>query len=305
MKAVRLHEYGGPEKLLFEQDVPEPVLNDDGVLIQAWATSVNPIDWKIRSGARQNDFPLQMPAILGMDISGVVISVGRQVRSFVPGDRVAGMASATYAERVAAPGAVLAHVPDGVDLIDAAALPLVALTADQLVRLCTAAQPGQTILVTGALGGVGRAAVHVARKLGARVIAGVRARQLAEARELNVAEVVALDDDAAIAALPKVDGVADTVGGESAARLLSRVKEGGRFGYASVLPEDAQQRNPAVTIVRVYARPDASKVREFCDDVRDGIFSLPIGRRMPLREAAAAHELAQAGGAGKIVLTSR
>ncbi|MET0282749.1 MAG: NADP-dependent oxidoreductase [Steroidobacteraceae bacterium] len=305
MSAVQLHEYGGPEKLIFERDVAPPALRDDAVLVEAWATSVNPIDWKIRSGARQNDFPLQLPAILGRDVSGVVRAVGRNIRAFLPGDRVLAMTNATYAELVAVDGAILTHVPEGIDLLDAAALPLVVLTGDQLVRLCTGAQPGQTILVSGALGSVGRAAVHVAGKLGAQVIAGVRKEQLGQARELATAGVLAIDDAAAIAALPAVDAVADTVGGETAARLFERVKDGGRFGYASVLPEGVAQRNPTVRITRVFTHADASKLREFCDDVRDGRFVLPISRRMQLRDAAAAHVLAQAGGAGKILLVCR
>ncbi len=301
MKAVRLHEYGGPEVLKYEEDVPEPTMGDDAVLVEAWATSVNPIDWKVRSGARQKDFPLKLPAILGKDVSGVVRAVGRNIRTFKPGERVLAYVDATYAELVVVEGSALTHLPDGLDLVDSAAIPLVVLTADQLVRLCTKVKKDQTILVSGALGGVGRAAVHTARKLGANVIAGVRGRQLAEAKALGV-DTVAIDDDAAIAGLPLLDGVADTVGGETAAKLFGRVRDGGHFGYASVIPEGLAQRNPSVTITRVFAKPDASKVREFADDVRDGKFVLPIGRRMPLREAAEAQRLAQAGGTGKIVL---
>jgi NADPH:quinone reductase-like Zn-dependent oxidoreductase len=263
---------------------------------------VNPIDWKIRSGARQKDFPMTLPAILGKDLSGLVRAVGSNIRHFKPGDRVLGMADATYAQFVSVPGDVLTHLPDGLDLIDAAAIPLVSLTGDQLVRLATRAVSGQTILVSGALGCVGRASVHIAKKLGARVIAGVRGRQLAEAAKLGVADVLAIDDDAAIEALEAVDGVADTVGGETAAKLFGRVKSGGRFGYASVFPADASARNPTVEVTRVFARPDASKIREFADDIRDGKFSLPIRQRLPLRDAATAHQLMQSGGAGKIVL---
>jgi NADPH:quinone reductase-like Zn-dependent oxidoreductase len=305
MKAVLLHEYGGPENLRYEEGVPEPACGDSAVLVEAWATSVNPIDWKVRSGARQRDFPLQLPAILGRDVSGVVRAVGREVRTFKPGDRVLAMTVATYAELVAVEESVLTHLPDGVDLVDAAALPLIALTGDQLVREATRVQRGQTILVSGALGAVGRAAVHAASKLGAKVIAGVRARQLSEARVPGVSATVAIDEDSAIAALPMVDGVADTVGGETAGKLLGRVKEGGNFGYVSVLPEGAASLHPGVSISRVFARPDPSKVREFADDIRDGKFQLPIGRRMPLREAAEAHRLGQAGGAGKIILVCR
>jgi NADPH:quinone reductase-like Zn-dependent oxidoreductase len=304
MKAVRLYEYGGPENLKLEIDVPEPMLTADSVLIAAAAASVNPIDWKIRSGARQKDFPLTMPAILGYDVSGVVRAVGSNIRTFKSGDRVLAFAAATYAEFVVVEGALLTHLPEGLDLVDAAAIPLVVLTGEQLVKLATRVQNGQTILVSGALGGVGRAAVHSAKKLGAHVIAGVRARQLPEARALGVTDIVAIDDDNAIAQLALVDGVADTVGGETAAKLFSKVKNGGNFGYASVLPEGVPATNPTVKVTRVFARPDASKVREFADDIRDGKFVLPIGQRLPLQDAAKAHALAQKGGSGKIVLVT-
>ncbi len=302
MKAVRLYEYGGPENLKFEVDVPEPTLSADSVLVASAAASVNPIDWKIRSGARRKDFPLTLPAILGKDVSGVVRAVGGNIRTFKPGDRVLAVANATYAELVVVEGSILTHLPDGVDLVDAAAIPLVVLTGDQLVKLAARAQYGQTLLVSGALGSVGRAAVHSAKKLGVHVIAGVRARQLQEAKALGVSDTVAIDDDTAIAQLALVDGVADTVGGATAAKLFSRVKNGGNFGYASVLPDGVSATNPTVKITRVFAAPDASKVREFADDIRDGTFVLPISRRLPLREAGYAHELMQKGGAGKIVL---
>ena len=301
MKAIRLHQYGGPENLRYDEDVSEPDCAADQVLVDVWATSVNPIDWKVRSGARQKDFPMALPGILGKDVSGVVRAVGADIRTFRVGDRVLGMADATYAERTAVKGTDLAHLPHGVDAVDAAALPLVALTGDQLVREITKVQPGQTVLVSGALGSVGRTAVHVAKKLGARVIAGVRARQLDEAAALGAAGTVALDDEAALRRLGPVDGVVDTVGGDVAARLFELIRDGGRFGYASVLPADVPARYPGVTVGRVFARPDAATVRAFADDVRDGRFHLPIARRLPLREAAEAHALAERGGAGKIV----
>jgi NADPH:quinone reductase-like Zn-dependent oxidoreductase len=305
MKAVRLYEYGGPENLKVEDDVPEPTLTVDSVLVAAAAASVNPIDWKIRSGARQKDFPLTMPAILGCDVSGVVRAVGSNIRSFKPGDHVVAFAAATYAEFVVVEGAILTHLPDGLDLVDAAAIPLVVLTGDQLVKLATRVEPGQTIIVSGALGSVGRAAAYSAKKLGAHVIAGVRARQLPEAEALGVSDTLAIDDDRAMAQLALVDGVADTVGGETAAKLFSKVKNGGNFGYASVLPDGVPATNPTVKVTRVFARPDASKVREFADDIRDGKFALPVSQRLPLQEAAKAHALAQKGGSGKIVLVIR
>jgi NADPH:quinone reductase-like Zn-dependent oxidoreductase len=302
MKAVVLHEYGGPEKLKLEDHVADPQVSGDTVLIATAAASVNPIDWKVRSGARQKDFPLSFPAILGRDVSGIVQAVGANVKHFKPGDRVLALSNKTYAELVAVADSDLTHLPDGLDLADAAAIPLIALTGEQLVRLATKVQKGQTVVVTGALGSVGRAAVHAAKKMGAQVIAGVRKKSLQDAESLGVAGVLAIDDDHAIASLGLVDAIADTVGGEVASKLFKKIKPGGSFGYASVAPEGMAALNPTVSITRVFAKPDPSKVREFADDVRDGKFVLPIGRRLPLSSAAEAHVLGEKGGVGKIVL---
>ena len=302
MRAVVLHEYGGPENLKFEDNVAEPQVSGNTVLIVAAAASVNPIDWKLRSGAMQKMVPLTFPAILGRDISGIVRAVGANVKHFKVGDRVLALSNKTYAELVAVDDSDVTHLPDGVDLTDAAAIPLISLTGDQLVRIATNVQKGQVVLITGALGSVGRAAVHTAKKIGAQVIAGVRGKELDAARSLGVSDVLAIDDDQAIEKFRLVDAVADTVGGDVAAKLLAKVKPGGSFGYTTMLPESAAAKNPTVKATRVGARPDPSKVREFADDVRDGKFILPIGRRMPLRDAAEAHVLGEKGGVGKIIL---
>lgn len=302
MKAVVLHEYGGPEELKFEDNVPDPQVSGDTVLIASAAASVNPIDWKVRSGMRKKDFPLSFPAILGRDVSGVVQAVGTNVKHFRPGDRVLAFTNSTYAELVAVDDSIVTHLPDGVDLVDAAAIPLIALTGDQLVRRAAKIQKGQTVLITGALGCVGRAAVHTAKKIGAQVIAGVRKTQLEKVSSLGTAGAVAMDDQDAIAKMGFVDAIADTVGGEVAARLIVKVKEGGTFGYASILQEGTSALNPTVTVTRVFGQSDPSKVREFADDIRDGRFDLPIGRRLPLRDASEAHRLGEKGGIGKIIL---
>jgi NADPH:quinone reductase-like Zn-dependent oxidoreductase len=230
--------------------------------------------------------------------------VGANVEHFKAGDRVLAMSNATYAELVAVHDSDMTHLPDGVDLANAPAIPLIALAGDQLLRLATNVKKGHVVLITGVLGSVGRAAVHMAKKVGAQVIAGVRGKELDDARSLGVSDVLAIDDDQAIEKSPLVDAIADTVGGEVAAKLIVKVKQSGSFGYASVLPESAAAQNPMVTITHVFTQPDPSKVREFADDVRDGKFVLPIGRRMPLSDAAEAHELAERGGIGKILLLS-
>jgi NADPH:quinone reductase-like Zn-dependent oxidoreductase len=144
--------------------------------------------------------------------------------------------------------------------------------------------------------------VHTAKKIGAQVIAGVRGKELDDARSLGVSGVLAMDDDEAIEKSRFMDAIADTVGGDIATKLIVRIKHGGSFGYITVLPENAAGQNPAVKIKRVFAQIDPSKVRQFADDVRDGKFVLPTGCRMPLHDAAEAHGLGKKGGIGKILL---
>src|ERR1700724_864173 len=263
MRAVVLHEYGGPEKLKFEDNVPEPHVSGGTVLIAAAAASVNPIDWKVRSGMRQKDVPLSFPTILGRDVRGVVRGVGANVKHFKAGDRVLALSNATYADLVAVDDSDVTHMPDGVDLANAAAIPLIALTGDQLVRVATNVKKGQVVLITGALGSVGRAAVHAAKKVGAQVIAGVRGKEVDDAGSLGVSDVLAIDDDKAIENFRLVDAIVDTVGGDVAAKLIAKVKQSGSFGCTAVLPESTGGNDPRVKITRVRAQPDPSKVREF------------------------------------------
>jgi NADPH:quinone reductase-like Zn-dependent oxidoreductase len=177
-------------------------------------------------------------------VSGVVRAVGANVKHFKAGDRVLAMSNATYAELVAVHDSDMTHLPDGVDLANAPAIPLIALTGDQLLRLATNVKKGHVVLITGVLGSVGRAAVHMAKKVGAQVIAGVRGKELDDARSLCVFDVLAIDDDKAIKKFPLVDAIADAVRGEVAAKLIARVKRSGFLGYTSVLPESAAVENP-------------------------------------------------------------
>lgn len=300
MKAVRLYEYGPAKNLKYEENVPDPEIADDEVLITAAAASINPVDWKMRSGAAKERFPVTFPGILGMDVSGLVRAVGSNVRGVNVGERVMAMTPGTYAELVVVKAGALTHVPDGVSITDAAAIPLVALTGDQLIREACGLQPGQSVLVTGALGSVGRAAVHAAKKLGARVIAGVRKSSLDAAKELGV-DLVALDDKDALEKLGKVDAIADTLGDKATTPLLNHIREGGVCGTVVTPPPDTSL-HPELRLVRMRAHPDPSKVREFADDYRDGKFILPIARRFALEEADEAQTFAEEGGAGGKVL---
>jgi NADPH:quinone reductase-like Zn-dependent oxidoreductase len=300
MKAVVLHEYGGPDKLKYE-DVPDPVAGEGQVLVRVAATSVNPIDYKMRSGAVKDFFPLELPAILGRDISGIVRELGPGVSGFKPGDKVMALGWKAYAELTVVAAKDVAFVPDKLDLVKAGALPLVTLTGEQLITRGTKIQAGQTVLVTGAVGGVGRSAVWTAKKAGAKVIAGVRKSQLKEAATLGADQVLALDDAAAIDKLGFIDAVADTVGGETAQKLLGKVKQGGVFASVVGPPANAGM-HPTVRIEPIQSKPDAAMLRVMAEDVAAGRLVIPIDRMLPLADAAKAHAAAEKGANGKILL---
>jgi NADPH:quinone reductase-like Zn-dependent oxidoreductase len=300
MKAVVLHEYGGPDKLKYE-DFADPVAADDQVLVRVASTSVNPIDYKFRSGAMKQIYPLEFPAILGRDIAGVVRSVGKKVSGVAPGDKVMAIGNHAYAELAAVVASDVAQVPEKLDLIEAAALPLVMTTGEQLISRGTKIQSGQTVLVSGAVGMVGRSAVWTAKQAGAKVIAGVRKSQVRQAEAMGADQVVALDDDAALAKVGFVDAVADTVGGETAQRLLGKVKQGGVFATVLAPPANAGM-HPTVKIEAVQVRPDPRMLRTMAEAVVAGRLEIPIDRMVPLAEAGNAQAAAEKGSDGKILL---
>jgi len=299
MKAIVVHEYGGPEVLRFEE-YPDPVPGRGEVLVRVAAASVNPIDYKRRAGLTQDFYPMEFPSLIGVDMSGTVVKVGPGVEDFSDGNRVFAMADNTYAELCVVKAEVLADIPEGLDLVEAAALPLVTTTGNQLAA-ATGVKAGQTVMVMGALGNVGRSTVFTAKQLGATVIAGVLKKQMEAAKAIGADQLVATDDDNAIANLSSVDAVADTVGGKTAEKLIARVKPGGVFASVVGGPPNAA-KYPGVKIVPVFSHFERSTLQFMAEAVRDGKLIIPIGPRMPLSDAAKAQAMAEKGGIGKILL---
>jgi len=301
MKAIVVHKYGGPEVLKFE-DYPDPVPGPGEVLVRVAAASVNPIDYKRRAGLTKDFYPLQFPGLIGVDVAGTAAKIGPGVEGFSVGDQVFAMADNTYAELCVVKAAVLAKVPKGLDLIQAAALPLVTTTGNQLL-LATGVTAGQTVLVVGAVGNVGRSAVFTAKQCGATVIAGVLKKQMDEAKAVGADRVVPTDDDAAIANLRQLDAVADAVGGRTAEKLIAKVKPGGVYASVVELPQNAA-KYPSVKVVHVFSKFDRKTLEFMAEAVRDGKLIIPIGQKRPLREAAEAQAAAEKGGIGKILLVA-
>ena len=299
MKAIVVHQYGGPEVLKFEE-YPDPVPGQGEVLVRVAAASVNPIDYKRRAGLTKDFYPIKFPGLIGVDVAGTVVKVGPGVEGFSVGDQVFAMADNTYAELCVMNAAVLAKVPEGLDLIQAAALPLVTVTGNQL-SAATGIKAGQTVMVVGAVGNVGRSAVFTAKERGATVIAGVLKRQMDEAKTVGADQAVATDDDTAIANLPPLDAVADAVGGRTAEKLIAKVNPGGVFASVAGTPQNAAQY-PSVKVVFVFSKFDRKTLEFMAEAVRDGKLVIPISRKMPLSAAAEAHAAAEKGGIGKILL---
>ena len=300
LKAVILHKYGGPDELKWEE-VADPVAGAGEVLVRVSSSSVNPVDYKMRSGEAKGRFPVEFPGIIGRDVAGVVRAVGEGVAGFEPGDKVFALANHTYAELCVVKAADLAQVPDGLDVVEAGALPLVVQTGEQLIRLGTKIEAGQTVLVTGAAGAVGRTAVWVAKKMGARVIAGVKKSQLEEAKTLGADEVIALDDESAMKALGFVDAVADAVGGKTAEMLLGKVKQGGVFASVLGPPENAGL-HATIHVEAVRAVPDPARLVELAADVAGKKLIIPIDRMIPMEKAGEGQAAAEKGGIGKVLL---
>jgi NADPH:quinone reductase-like Zn-dependent oxidoreductase len=299
MKVVQMHGYGGVDQLRYEE-VPVPIPGPNEVLVKLAATSVNPIDWKIRRGDWKATTALQFPVVLGQDIAGEISAVAAGASEFQAGQKVMALGDRAYAEFVTVPSAVLALVPDGLDIEQAGALPLVVSTGAELMDRI-APQRGDTVLVTGALGWVGRTAVYVALERGARVIVGVRARQKQQAQALKAAQIVALDSDDEIGALPELDAIADTLNGEVIGFLLPKLKRGGVLGSVLGKPKAAEGKDIRIEAFKV--QPNAMRLARMAEAVRYGKLAIPIARKFKLSEAAAAQQLAEAGHVdGKVVL---
>ena len=266
------------------------------------AASVNPIDCKRRAGLTKDFYPMTFPGLIGVDVAGTVAKIGPGVEGFSVGDQVFAMADNTYAELCVINAAILAKIPKGLDLIQAAALPLATTTGNQLLS-ATEIKASQTVMVVGAAGNVGRSAVFTAKARGAAVIAGVLKRQMDEAKTVGADQVVATDDDTAMANLRPLDAVADAVGGRISEKLIAKVKPGGVFASVLGVPQNAA-KYPSVKPVFVFSKFDRKTLQFMAEAVRDGKLVIPISRKLPLSEAAEAHVAAEKGGVGKILLVA-
>ena len=300
MKAVRIHNYGGPE-VLHVEDAPRPAPGSGELLIRVYAASVNAIDWKTRAGYLKDVFPLPLPYIPGWDVSGVVEAVGSGVTRLKKGDEVYARPDAarngkgTHAEYVVVKETEAALKPKSIDHVHAAAIPVVALTAWQALFDTAALSKGQRILIHGAAGGVGSFAVRLAKWKGAHVIGTASGRNQAFLRELGVDEPIDYEKARFEDVVHDVDIVLDLLGGDTQNRSWRVLKKGGILVSIVAPPSADEAAKNGVRSAFFSAHPSSSQLSEIAKLVDAGKLKPMVETVLPLQDARRAYELNETG----------
>jgi NADPH:quinone reductase-like Zn-dependent oxidoreductase len=307
VKGVAYDRFGDVDVLTLREDLPEPPVGPDTVLVRVHAAGVNPVDSLIRQGYLAGAYPHHFPIVPGWDVAGVVEAAGPAVVAFAPGDEVFGYVRrddvqwGTAAEFVPAPVRCLAHKPQTLSFAEAGALPLAGLTAYQALTEALDVSEGDRVLVHRAAGGVGFFAVQIAVALGAHVIGTASPRNHGFLKDAGVAEVLDYSAGPISAQLSEpVDAVLDLVGGDTLADAPQQVKDPSRI--VSIVDPVVNEMGGRY----VFVRPDQHDLEELARMADAGQLRVPIAKAFPLEQLADAHRLVAGGHVrGKVVITLR
>lgn len=290
IRALVLTEYGGPSAVKVSS-IKAPTAGAGQVLVRVHAAGVNALDWKVREGYVRDAYPLQLPTVLGIELAGVVDALGPGVTGIRVGDRVMGPLGGlgAYADLVAVNAANLGAVPDALDFVAAAALPLASVAAWQSLNFAGPIQAGRRILIQGASGGLGGFAVQYAHQAGAVVFATTISRHADYVRSLGADHVIAYDEEQFEATANDIDLVLDYVGGEVLNRSWSVLADDG------VIVSTA---SPAILASTPAGRrglwfmnaPDAARLQAIADDVAHGRLQSRVGEVVRFDELPATIE---------------
>ena len=301
-RALRIHAYGGPNALKIDI-IAMPTAASGQVIVRVRAAGINALDWKIRDGWLKNDFPLPLPATLGVELAGEVIEVGQDVNGFAIGDRVMGPVSGlgAYADFVGIASNTLVRIPASLTAERAAAIPVGALTAWQALFEAGKLKRGQTVLIHGAAGGVGSFTVQFARRAGARVIATAQGINAGYLRGLGADEVIDYRASSFWERTKDIDLVLDLVGGAALANSWQVLADTGRI-VSTAAPDIAAQTPPGKRGIWFQMRPDAAQLAEIVGLVDQGTVKVEVSEVAGLSDATAAIERTKTGhGPGKAV----
>lgn len=304
-----MKQYGSKDVLELNQNVTKPVSGKGQVLIEVYAASINPIDWKIRAGYLKEHLPLTMPATLGGDVAGVVAGVGESASGLNVGDRVYGYASlvsggsGSFAEFVAAMISTVAPAPQKVNFVEAAALPLVGASAVQAIEQHIKLQLGQKILIHGGAGGIGSVAIQVAKSIGAYVATTATAEDSAYVQELGANEVIDYKKEAFEKKLTNFDAVFDTVGGDTTDKSFKVLKKGGMLVSMLGQPNPALSQQYGVTAIGQMTHATTDVLKRLAQLVDNGALKIHVDKVFPLDKAKEAFQLLEEGHPrGKVVV---
>ncbi|RDC58013.1 NADP-dependent oxidoreductase [Pedobacter chinensis] len=306
MKAIRIHEFGGPDVLSID-DIPVPKPNKDEVLIKVHATSVNPVDWKIREGLRKTKFPSKLPLTLGWDVSGVIEELGEKVGTFRKGDEVYGRPEPTkngaYAEYIVVNANQISIKPTNIGHTEAAAVPLAGLTAWQGLFDHGLLKEGQKVLIHAAAGGVGTYAIQFAKCKGAHVIGTASAHNIDFLKRLGADEVIDYNMEDFEKVLKDIDLVLDTLGSEIQLKSIDVLKAGGRL-ITTLMPEYvAESKAKKVHLIGFTAQSIPDQLTEIAKLIDNGKVKPIVEKVLTLTDAKKAQiESEQGHTRGKIVL---
>ena len=306
--AIQFARYGGPEVLEARRiAAPQPAAGE--VIIDVHAASMNPIDWKVRSGLMEKYFPVTFPMTSGRDGAGVISAVGEGVDAGRIGERVCFLVSrgvGSWAEQIALPAALAVPIPDALSFTDAAALPLGGLSAWAGIMTEGQVSAGMRVLIHAAAGGVGSLGIQIARDRGARVIGTCSARNVDYVRALGAEDVIAYDRENFEGKLSALDVVFDTVGGDVHRRSYSVLKKGGVIACLSAEPYEDRSAEFGVRVAMAKVTPDPAALAELVALAAVGRIKPMVEHIVPFSDFAAVHAESERGHArGKTVLKLR
>jgi NADPH:quinone reductase-like Zn-dependent oxidoreductase len=309
MKAMRFHTYGDPEVLRYE-DVDRPEPGAGQVLVRVAATTFNGVDGNIRAGFMQGPIPVTLPHTPGLDVAGTVDALGEGVTGLAVGDPVVGflpmVGDGASAEYALAPAEILAPAPTTIPLADAAALPVVGLTAYQALFVHAGLEAGQRVLVNGAGGAVGGYAVQLAKAAGAYVVATASPRSSDEVAANGADQVV---DHTSTDVTAEVGEPVDVllnlapIDPDQLTALVALVRDGGVVVSTTVWMPTPGDDQRGVRGIDLFVDSDAEQLSELVARVDRGELTVRVGERVSLADLASVHERAAAGTlAGKVIV---
>jgi len=306
MKAIRIHAYGGPELMQLE-DAPVPECGAGDLLVAVLAAGINPIDWKLRSGAMAAQIPKSFPITLGSDAAGIVTAVGGSVAGFDVGDEVFFYAEfargGTYAEYVAVDASQVAKKPRTVSFVTAAALPTPGQAAWTALIETGQLKRGMRVLIHGGAGALGTVAVQLAKEYGAHVIATASGDGLALVQSLGADEVIDYRAQRFEQVAHDIDIVLDTLGGPTQEASWATLRQGGLLVATAMPPRPERAAAAGVRAAFVFTPPRGSVLAQLAERVDDGRLRIIVGQEFALADAADAHRLGESGKArGKMIL---